>query len=297
MDEEDEEEEEDDEETEHINYDSLGNHDSDFISTGGRYSTDSPNSGIRRGSAASITSTAASTGHKFTSTTTSRRKKSSVVTRGMDFIRRMRWKSPNDLHHPHHHPHAAPTVAAGANRRLSQPDFDQLESYIHWRSSWSTQTSPRGSIDNSSIPDNLMMTSTSTTSTTSTTNSLPPIQEYQNRLTRALHTPTRFLPQHQAVITTNADGTILLFNDIASLCFGIDKSYIGKSVLTSILEDPFCKQITTILGRRKKSIREQQQSDNKGLVLVCGTIVSWCHDRHDDDGSGNFVDFYLHVMI
>jgi hypothetical protein len=199
----------------------------------------------------------ATVGHKFT-TTTRRKKKSSVVTRGMDFIRKMRWKSPNDQQH-HHTP---------VTRRLSQPDFDQLEGYINWRSSWSTQNTPRGSIDASSVLD--AMTST-------TTSMLPPIQEYHNRLTRALHTPTRFLPQNQAVITTNADGTILLFNDIASLCFGIDKSFIGKSVLTSILEDPFCKQITMILGgrRRKKSVYPSNDNEKGGLVLVCGTIVSY----------------------
>lgn len=191
------------------------------------------------------------------------------MTRGMDFIRKMRWQL-NDHH-------------SNSGRRLSQPDMDQIDNFTHWRSSWSTQNTPRGSIDSTSVLEGLIMSSSSTSSHhEKNILLLPPIHELTNssnreayaaQYNRALHTPTRFLPQNQSVITTNAEGTILLFNDIASLCFGINKSFIGKSVLTSLLEDPFRKQITIILARRRKIVHRQEQSD-KGLVLVCGTIVS-----------------------
>ncbi|KAI8354061.1 hypothetical protein BD560DRAFT_213390 [Blakeslea trispora] len=93
---------------------------------------------------------------------------------------------------------------------------------------------------------------------------------YSTQYTRALHAPSRFLPQNQAILTTDADATILLFNDMASLCFGFDKSYIGKSILYA-LEDPFRNQIKNILRRRRTT--DQGMQSEKGLVLVCGIVV------------------------
>lgn len=185
-----------------------------------------------------------------------------MVTRGMDFIKKMRWKSTDQSQNNSN-------GGLGA-RRLSTPNIDQTEDYMNWKSSWSTQNTPRASVDDVSLPESLIMSP----STSSQTIGLPPIHENYRfaQYSRALHTPTRFLPQNQAVLTTTADGKILLFNDIASSCFGIDKSYIGNSILTTLLEDPFRKQITTILNRRKKL--PPQPLSEKGLVLVCGTIVS-----------------------
>lgn len=192
----------------------------------------------------------------------------------------------------------------GNNRRLSQPDMDQMDSFHDWRSSWSAQNTPRGSIDNASIPEELIMATSSATSTAQKNNHLllPPIHEsdynskraaYAAQYNRALHAPTRFLPQNQAVITTNGEGIILLFNDIASLCFGINKSFIGKSILTSLVEDPFRKQITSILNRRRNSSSHKEQSD-KGPVLVCGTIVSVYFLLLQ---SGNFNSFFFKKKI
>ncbi|KAI8390270.1 kinase-like domain-containing protein [Blakeslea trispora] len=113
------------------------------------------------------------------------------------------------------------------------------------------------------------------------------------KYSKAIHAPTRFLPQNQAVLTTKQDGTILLFNDIASLCFKIDKSFIGKSVLSTLLEDPSRKQMTAILSHRKRQ---------PGHVLVCGTIVSivkgngtksiaslWLKEKNSDQGESIYL--------
>lgn len=194
----------------------------------------------------------------------------------MDFIRRMKWKS---------------NVQQLQSRRLSQPDMDHWDDLFQVQSSWSTQNTPRASIDSSSIPEGLILSSTFTALNNQQQQQnpimeLPPIHEaaassshhaYAEQYSRALHTPSRFLPQNQAVITTKVDGTILLFNDIASLCFKIDKSYIGQSILTTLLEDPFRKQITYILNRRKNQRLQPTPvlDNNKGLVLVCGTIVKY----------------------
>lgn len=156
-----------------------------------------------------------------------------VITRGMGFIRKMKWNNEEEIFH----------------RRLSQPDMES-HGFIQLNTSWSAQNTPRASME---ITDNKHMLV------------LPSIQEMDSN--RALHTPTRYLPQNQAIITTNADGTILLFNDIASLCFGIDKSFVGKPFMSTCLEDPFKNHISVVLERRKKQGGTQK-------VIVCGTIVS-----------------------
>lgn len=144
---------------------------------------------------------------------------------------------------------------------------------------------------------------------------LPPIYEAAKphrvpnspQYTRALHAPSRFLPQNQAIVTTDASGTILLFNDMTSLCFGIDKSYIGKSILPAI-EDPFQKQISSILNRRKHLASYKSQLPpylikEKGLVLVCGAVISikklngetssaaslWLKEKTTDEGKNIYI--------
>lgn len=114
--------------------------------------------------------------------------------------------------------------------------------------------------------------------------------------TRALHAPSRFLPQNQAILTTDTDGTILLFNDMASLCFSIDKSYIGKKILTAI-EEPFQTQISGILRRRKSlasspntqqaaAAARENRLQEKGLVLVCGVVVPIRKMNHSNGTTG-----------
>lgn len=151
-------------------------------------------------------------------------------------------------------------------------------------------------------------------------NNLPPIYEVPKPSTsmtttsaqyiRALHAPSRFLPQNQAILTTDNDATILLFNDMASLCFGIDKSYIGKSILDA-LEEPFRKQVRNILKRRRSltSIANQLPAPiresrlEKGLVLVCGVVVPirkmngetssaaslWLKEKLTDEGKSIYI--------
>lgn len=150
-------------------------------------------------------------------------------------------------------------------------------------------------------------------------NNLPPIYEVPNttkssispQYTRALHAPSRFLPQNQAILTTDADATILLFNDMASLCFGIDKTYIGKSILEAI-EEPFQKQIGKIMKRRKEvtsissglpTLLNKESKLEKGLVLVCGIVVPikklngesssaaslWLKEKKTDEGKSIYI--------
>ncbi|KAG1221583.1 hypothetical protein G6F35_005890 [Rhizopus arrhizus] len=153
---------------------------------------------------------------------------SNVITRGMELVRKKKWSNEDDerLYH----------------RRLSQPNMDY--GFIQLKTSWSTQNTPRTSIE---VIDNKNM--------------MPSIQETESThlYNRALHTPTRYLPQNQAIITTNSDGVILLFNDIASICF----------------EEPFKSQITSILKRKK-----EKMYDNMQKVIVCGATTP-IHKRNE----------------
>lgn len=141
------------------------------------------------------------------------------------------------------------------------------------------------------------------------TNPTPPLP-CAAQYTRALHAPSRFLPQNQAILTTDADATILLFNDMASLCFGIDKSFIGKSILDE-LEEPFKSQISNILKRRRSlasivsnlSVLSHDNRLEKGLVLVCGIVVPirkmngetfsaaslWLKEKKTDEGKTVYI--------
>ncbi|CAO3597164.1 unnamed protein product [Absidia cylindrospora] len=100
------------------------------------------------------------------------------------------------------------------------------------------------------------------------------------RYLRALHTPTRFLPQQQAILTTDADGKLLLFNDIACLCLGIDKSYIGQSIFSKF-DGSARRMVSHRLRERKRQLQrkslvlehQQPSTDQKGIVLMCGVII------------------------
>ncbi|KAI9249621.1 kinase-like domain-containing protein [Sporodiniella umbellata] len=80
-----------------------------------------------------------------------------------------------------------------------------------------------------------------------------------------LHTPSRFLPQNQAILTTDSEGRVLLFNAVASLCFGMDTTFVGQSILC-LLDDSVRQQIQNLLQRR--------QNDGRERVLICGAVVA-----------------------
>ncbi|CDH53995.1 psk2p [Lichtheimia corymbifera JMRC:FSU:9682] len=195
-----------------------------------------------------------------------------IMRHGMDFVRRIRCKLDDRV-----------------TRRYSHPDIGA--STFDWQmNTWSTVNTPRTSIDYDSIvangngSDPTTMTATTTAHpmddipTTSSkqqrTSSMtkrpsPPDTSCNNAEScqsyrRILHTPTRFLPQNQAIFTTDHDGTILLFNDIASLCFLMDKSHVGQSLL-SVLQNPFRDKTATLLRDRT--------AGDEDPVLVCGTVV------------------------
>lgn len=87
-----------------------------------------------------------------------------------------------------------------------------------------------------------------------------------------LHPTTRFLPQNQSIVTTNEDGKILLFNDIASLCFGYDKSYVGQPIL-NVFENSSKERLRLLLNSTSAELKYRSNEQDHGTVLICGKVV------------------------
>lgn len=226
--------------------------------------------------------------------------KKQILNRGMDYMQRIRWR----------------TGERDTGRRFSQPDIGVLDQTHDWvvdnptttkriyrenglpltsappvshSSILPTQSSPMPKVNptQDEVDEGFNLGRRQTLEVFN--NLLPHVYEKNAhqlpcsaQYTRALHAPSRFLPQNQAILTTDDEATILLFNDIASLCFGIDKQYIGKSVLDT-LEEPFKQQISGILKRRRHDHPDQQGKG--GLVLVCGIVVPIHKINNCDSGA------------
>lgn len=254
--------------------------------------------------------------------------KRQILSRGMDYMQRIRYQ----------------TRERDTRRRYSQPDIGVLDQNNDWIDSNNQKLklcpSLNDIVKNDAYTDVLSPNPQHTKLTSSTLSTpiprsdvdedgflfarrqtidafLPPIYENTTpplpcaaQYTRALHAPSRFLPQNQAILTTDADATILLFNDMASLCFGIDKSYVGKSILDE-LEEPFKSQISNILKRRRSlasivsnmTVLAHESRMEKGLVLVCGIVVPirkmngetfsaaslWLKEKKTDEGKTVYI--------
>lgn len=99
-----------------------------------------------------------------------------------------------------------------------------------------------------------------------------------------IHSPTRFLPQNQAIITTSADNRwrIILANDISSLIFGYDRSQLQQMSALDLIGKEFAKRQEQLLSQRRVELGKDQchsreQRDDKGIVLVCGKVVRIHH--------------------
>jgi hypothetical protein len=103
-----------------------------------------------------------------------------------------------------------------------------------------------------------------------TTSLYPSTSSQMSNKISAASTATRYLPQNQAVITTQDNWRISLSNHIATGIFGLDLT--GKHILDFI--DVSHRPL--LLDRVVKT-RESQPSvtSNGGSVLICGDIVSW----------------------
>ncbi|RUP49980.1 hypothetical protein BC936DRAFT_140808 [Jimgerdemannia flammicorona] len=118
---------------------------------------------------------------------------------------------------------------------------------------------------------------------------------------RNLHSPTRFLPQNQAILTSNSSWKILLANDIACLVFGHERSHLMGMSALDLIAPPFRERHEDILRKRTEELAaggrpgRRAEDDDRGVVLVCGKVIPivkddkttsaaslWLKEKRDD---------------
>ncbi|KAI9009913.1 hypothetical protein CLU79DRAFT_774464 [Phycomyces nitens] len=132
-----------------------------------------------------------------------------------------------------------------------------------------------------------------------------------NMMSSALHHPTRFLPQNQAIITTHEDWRISVSNnEAASILVGTQggaKDLVGKLILNFI--DPASRtQFVSDVVRRRESLTTANYRSG-GAVLVCGEVLSimkqdgtisaaslWLKEKRTSSGSSVYIWIFEEVF-
>ncbi|CAO3586270.1 unnamed protein product [Absidia cylindrospora] len=133
----------------------------------------------------------------------------------------------------------------------------------------------------------------------------------------ALHNPTRFLPQNQAILTTYDDWKIILSNNIASLVlvgggngtssYSRPSSLVGRSVLDYV-DDSFRSRLQAMIKKRRQELVHLEDSAG-GMVLVCGNVLPivkedgtksaaslWLKEKRNDTGSSVYIWIFEEVF-
>ncbi|KAG0267459.1 hypothetical protein DFQ27_008750 [Actinomortierella ambigua] len=93
----------------------------------------------------------------------------------------------------------------------------------------------------------------------------------------SLHSPTRFVPQSQAMITTDENWKIVMANDIASLVFGFHGFELVSMNMLDLIASPYKEKLDSML--RSHGPADQHGSENQDIskqqehVLLCGKII------------------------
>jgi PAS domain-containing protein len=101
--------------------------------------------------------------------------------------------------------------------------------------------------------------------------STAPVQKRLERLKSAaspIHSPSRASPLNQPMVTTTADGVIVMANDLFRRMLDSEDDCVGKNVL-SFIADPY--------RSKQESVLKQE-----GDVLLCGRIVGILFRASDD---------------
>ncbi|CAJ0911494.1 14075_t:CDS:10 [Entrophospora sp. SA101] len=153
---------------------------------------------------------------------------------------------------------------------------------------------PCESINSSSLnsPRNLKQTLTG----------LPSI--YTPMTSSTLHSPTRFTPQNQAIITTDNKTNILSVNDITCLVFGYSRTEILSIKALELIGSPFREKLAQTLASRL-----QNEMDNSEAVLACGRVIPiqrkneetsaaslWLKVKKDECGNSVFIWIFEEII-
>ncbi|CAG8682355.1 1926_t:CDS:2, partial [Ambispora leptoticha] len=128
---------------------------------------------------------------------------------------------------------------------------------------------------------------------------------YTSSLTAAsLHSPTRFVPQNQAIITTDNEGKILNANDIACLVFGYARTELCSIKALDLIASPFREK-----QQRALATIPQNGESNGEVVLACGKVLPiqkkseetsaaslWLKGKCDDAGNSIFIWIFEEII-
>ncbi|CAG8637319.1 11075_t:CDS:2, partial [Funneliformis caledonium] len=122
--------------------------------------------------------------------------------------------------------------------------------------------------------------------------------------TSSLHSPTRFTPQSQAIITTNSLSNILCANDIACLIFGYSRTELCSIRALDLIASPFREK-----QERSLASRPQNDDDNCEVVLACGKVIPiqrkneetsaaslWLKVKKDENGGSIFIWIFEEIV-
>ncbi|ORY96432.1 kinase-like domain-containing protein [Syncephalastrum racemosum] len=120
----------------------------------------------------------------------------------------------------------------------------------------------------------------------------------------ALHNPSRFLPQNQAILTTYDDWRVILSNDVAGLVLvgtgGSCRGLVGNCVVDYI-EPTYRSRFLDMVMRRREELGRSEDNTG-GMVLVCGNVLPivkqdgtrsaaslWLKEKRNDAGSSVYI--------
>ncbi|CAG8601060.1 25398_t:CDS:2, partial [Racocetra persica] len=119
-----------------------------------------------------------------------------------------------------------------------------------------------------------------------------------------LHSPTRFTPQNQAIITTDHQGNILNANDIACLIFSYSRAEISTIKAFDLIASPYREK-----QEKSLALRPQNNHDSCEAVLACGKVIPiqrknketsaaslWLKAKKDDVGNSIFIWIFEEIV-
>ncbi|KAG0002418.1 hypothetical protein BGZ65_002644, partial [Modicella reniformis] len=115
----------------------------------------------------------------------------------------------------------------------------------------------------------------------------------------SLHSPTRFVPQNQAMITTDQNWGIVMANDVSSLVFGYHGSELTTRTILDLVASPYKEKLEALLRQQLQDGSNESKDEH---VLLCGKVIRiqkrnshsaaasvWLKQRKDASGQPIFI--------
>ncbi|KAF8939408.1 hypothetical protein EDD21DRAFT_377441 [Dissophora ornata] len=86
----------------------------------------------------------------------------------------------------------------------------------------------------------------------------------------SLHSPTRFVPQNQAMITTDQKWGIVMANDVSSLVFGYHGGELATMAILDLVASPYKEKLEVLLQQQPQDDSSDSTDEH---VLLCGKVI------------------------